>query len=333
MPLASPGRAFTTARAIRAHLQRTLPEHLRAWPERAPLDRLPPAPTPALSQAVTRRWTFADAAALNGTGLRALPIDHTVAPAEIRGGTQAARDRLTAFVAEGLSRYVEDHSQPERDATSRLSPWLHFGHISVHEIFSAVASRERWTTRRLNGSARGAREGWWKMSGSAEAFLDELITWRELAFNTCEFLPDYRSFDSLPDWARSTLDRHRRDRRIRYEFDVLDDAATHDELWNAVQRQLRRDGWFHGYMRMLWGKKILEWSATPEAALDTMERLMNRYSLDGRDPNSWAGYTWVLGRYDRPWPEREIFGTVRYMSSANTARKLRVKNYMKMYGR
>jgi deoxyribodipyrimidine photo-lyase len=127
---------------------------------------------------------------------------------------------------------------------------------------------------------------------------------------------------------------HRGDRREhRYTLEQFDRSSTHDPLWNAVQRQLKRDGWCHGYMRMLWGKKILEWSATPQDALATMAHLMNRYALDGRDPNSWAGFAWVLGRYDRPWPEREIFGTVRYMSSANTARKLRVKRYLEIYGR
>jgi deoxyribodipyrimidine photo-lyase len=186
----------------------------------------------------------------------------------------------------------------------------------------------------LGSSSRGAREGWWNVSPSAEAFLDQLITWRELAFNTCAFVPGYDRYDTLPAWARQTLDAHRVDAREHvYSLEQFDAAATHDPLWNAVQRQLKTDGWFHGYMRMLWGKKILEWSATPEAALHAMEHLMNRYSLDGRDPNAWAGFAWVLGRYDRPWPEREVFGKVRYMSSANTARKLRVKAYLEKYSR
>jgi deoxyribodipyrimidine photo-lyase len=305
---------------------------LREWPQRAPIERLPGRRAAQIAGHVRERWPAADLRALTARGLADLPIDHGVAPVDIRGGSQAARDRLSSFIAEGLPRYAAEHSQPEADATSRLSPWLHFGHLSAHEVFAAVASRERWTSRRVTSPARGAREGWWKMSADAEAFLDELITWRELAFNTCEMLPRFGSFDSLPAWAQQTLNRHRRDRRRpHYPFDVFDAAATHDPLWNAIQRQLRRDGWFHGYMRMLWGKKILEWSATPEEALDTMERLMNRYSLDGRDPVSWAGFGWVLGRYDRPWPERHIFGTVRYMSSANTARKLRTTRYVARY--
>jgi deoxyribodipyrimidine photo-lyase len=251
----------------------------------------------------------------------------------MRGGSHAARARLAAFVAGGLARYGEHHNQPEQDATSRLSPWLHFGHLSVHEVFQAVMTSEKWTSRKLGSGARGAREGWWNVSASTEAFLDELVTWRELAFNTAAFAPDYDRYSALPDWARRTLDAHRGDRREHwYGLEQFDAAATHDPLWNAAQRQLKQDGWFHGYMRMLWGKKILEWSAAPEDALAVMQHLMNRYSLDGRDPNSWAGFAWVLGRYDRPWPEREIFGQVRYMSSTNTARKLRVKGYLAQYG-
>jgi deoxyribodipyrimidine photo-lyase len=332
LPVASAGRAIPMAHGFRAHLQRTLRGQLRDWPEREPLRRLPAVPRARLRAAILERWPLATREVLRGGALAALPIDHRVAPVSIAGGSAAARARLDEFVATGLARYAREHNQPEEDATSRLSPWLHFGHVSAHEIFEAVMTREKWTTRKLGASARGAREGWWSVSASAESFLDELITWRELAFNTCAFLPRYDAFGSLPEWARRTLDLHRADPRPHvYTPEQFEGAETHDPLWNAAQRQLLTEGWFHGYMRMLWGKKILEWSRTPEEALRTMERLMNRYSLDGRDPNSWAGFAWVLGRYDRPWPERDVFGTVRYMSSANTARKLRVKAYLRKY--
>ena len=143
------------------------------------------------------------------------------------------------------------------------------------------------------------------MSPSAEHFLDQLVVWRELAFNTCEYVPDYASYASLPEWSRATLAAHRRDKRPHlYTLEQLAAARTADPVWNAAMRQLLVEGWFHGYLRMLWGKKILEWSKTPEEALERMQILMDRYSLDGRDPNSYAGYAWVLGRYDRPWPER-----------------------------
>jgi deoxyribodipyrimidine photo-lyase len=171
------------------------------------------------------------------------------------------------------------------------------------------------------------------MSRSAEAFLDQLITWRELGHATAAFLPRYDSFETLPDWARRTLARHARDPRPeRYELPELLEARTADPLWNAAQRQLLREGRLHNYLRMLWGKRILEWSASPEEALATMLELNDRLALDGRDPNSVAGVCWILGRYDRAWgPERPIFGTVRYMSSRNTARKLRLTEYLERY--
>jgi len=328
LPVAEAGRAIPMAHGFRSHLQRSLRAQLSTWPVERPLDGLPRAPRATIAPSVLERWPAAGA----DLDLSSLPIDHGVPAVATRGGSHPARSRLEQFVSHELGRYGEHHNQPEQDATSRLSPWLHFGHLSVHEVFQAVMSHEKWTSRKLGPGARGAREGWWHVSASAESFLDELVTWRELAFNTCAFLPGYDGYASLPEWSRRTLDAHRRDRRAhRYTLDQFDAAVTHDPLWNAVQRQLKQDGWFHGYMRMLWGKKILEWSATPEDALRVMGHLMNRYSLDGRDPNSWAGFAWVLGRYDRPWPERDIFGQVRYMSSLNTARKLRVKRYAEKY--
>jgi deoxyribodipyrimidine photo-lyase len=175
--------------------------------------------------------------------------------------------------------------------------------------------------------------GWWGLSEPAEMFLDQLVTWRELGYNFCSHRVDYDRYESLPVWALTTLEKHAPDPRPhRYALPVLEAGETHDPLWNAIQRQLVRDGWFHNYLRMLWGKKILEWSTHPRDALDAMVQLMNRYSLDGRNPNSYTGYFWVLGRYDRPWgPERPIFGTVRYMSSASTARKVRVREYLRRY--
>jgi deoxyribodipyrimidine photo-lyase len=333
LPVADAGRAIPMAHGFRAHLQRSLRAQLKAWPAAAPLDELPKRRRAAISADVLARWPPADRNMLAGRALDRLPIDHGVAPVSIRGGAVPARARVKAFVSSALDRYAADRNQPEQIATSRLSPWLHFGHLSVHEVFERVMSRERWTSRKLGSSARGAREGWWQVSASAESFLDELITWRELAFNTAAFMADYTDYTSLPEWSRRTLGAHRRDRRPhRYTLAQFEAARTHDPLWNAAQGQLKQEGWFHGYMRMLWGKKILEWSAAPQAALDTMATLMNRYSLDGRGPNAWAGFMWVLGRYDRPWPERDIFGAVRYMSSASAARKLRTTQYVAAFG-
>jgi deoxyribodipyrimidine photo-lyase len=270
------------------------------------------------------------------SGIRALatlPIDHSIGPVSTRGGSDACARALRRFVSRGLPRYDLHRNNPDDDGTSRLSPYLHFGHLSVHEVFSAVMTNERWTTRRLGARGAGRREGWWGVSKAAEAFLDQLVVWRELAFNGCEYIKDYADHRSLPGWARATLEAHVADPRPHvYTLDQLEAARTEDPVWNAAQRQLVAEGWFHGYLRMLWGKKILEWSATPVDALARMQWLMDRYALDGRDPNSYAGYAWVLGRYDRPWPRRPIFGTVRYMSSASTKRKLKMARFLELYG-
>jgi deoxyribodipyrimidine photo-lyase len=336
LPLRATDRLFSTAYAFRAFLQRELPRHLDAVPLEDPLAgaRLP-APK-ALPRSVTRRWPAADAAwlAADPARLRQLPIDHAVTIAPIRGGSSAGRGQVATFLDERLQRYLEERSDPDADAASGLSPYLHFGHVSVHEVFAALMTREKWTRRRLGTPRGGRREGWWQASPAAEAFLDELVTWRELGFNTCAHREDYDRYESLPDWARATLEAHAGDPRSPcYDLATFETAATHDPLWNAAQRQIVREGRLHNYLRMLWGKKILEWSPSPRAALAVMTHLNNKYGLDGRDPNSWSGIFWCLGRYDRPWaPERPIFGTVRYMSSQNTMRKVKVRKYLRTYG-
>jgi deoxyribodipyrimidine photo-lyase len=164
--------------------------------------------------------------------------------------------------------------------------------------------------------------------------LDELITWREVGYNFAAHRTDYDQYESLPEWAQNTLREHAKDERgAVYRVEEFEAAKTHDALWNAAQRQLVREGRIHNYLRMLWGKKILEWSRTPQEAARVMIHLNNKYALDGRNPNSYSGIFWVLGRYDRPWgPEQPVFGTVRYMSSENTARKVSVKGYLRKYG-
>ena len=334
IPLAEHGKAFTSARSYRAFVQRELRAHLQRLPDEDPLRRLAVDDRRAIPDAIYRRWPAVPPALLDhGASLRMLPIDHDVAPASMTGGSAAAARGLRRFVGRNLAPYAECHNHPDDDCTSRLSPYLHFGHISAHEVFASIMTAERWTTRKLARRGGGARAGWWGVSPSAEGFLDQLIVWRELAFNGCEWLPRYADYGSLPAWARGTLEAHAADpRRHRYSFESLAAAATHDEVWNAAQRQLRAEGWLHGYLRMLWGKKILEWAPDGGAALEWMESLMNRHALDGRDPNSYAGYTWVLGRYDRPWPERPVFGTVRAMTSESAKRKLRLRQLLKKYG-
>ena len=171
------------------------------------------------------------------------------------------------------------------------------------------------------------------MSAAAEGFLDELITWREVGYNFSVHRKDYDQYESLPEWAQKTLKEHTRDeRKYLYSLEQFATAKTHDPLWNAAQTQLVREGKIHNYLRMLWGKKILEWTRTPQEAVQIMIELNNKYGLDGRDPNSYSGIFWVMGRYDRPWgPERPVFGLIRYMSSENTARKIRVKKYIEKY--
>jgi len=333
-PMRDTRRVFPVAHAFRRHLQKSLAPHLERLPLESPLDALTVATRPELPSGVADRWRDAsDALRGGGPDLSSLPIDHAVAPVDRRGGTAAARRRLAAFLAEDLARYGERRNEPEADAASNLSPWLHFGHVSAHEIFAAIARREEWSPASLSDEVDGKRRGWWGLSEPAEAFLDELVTWREVGFNRCAHSDDYDRYESLPDWARETLERHASDEREHvYDLAAFDAAATHDDLWNAAQVQLRREGRIHNYLRMLWGKKILHWTEGPREALAIMVELNNRYALDGRDPNSWSGIFWCLGRYDRAWgPERPVFGKVRYMSSDNTRRKYAVDRYIARY--
>jgi len=342
LPMRAVDRAFTTAHALRRTLQRILPEHLLDVPKANPLARSGLSRLRNLPRKVTQRWPPVPPGVLQrlAVELAPLPIDHSVGPVRLRGGSRAARSRVKQFVAKKLPSYVEARNQPEQDATSGLSPYLHFGHVSAQEVFWAVAKAEDWSPGKLAGrfsgtgkGVSGSREGWWGMSAAAEAFLDELITWREVGWNICAWQADYDRYESLPTWAKQTLADHRADARpYVYDLEEFENARTHDRLWNAAQRQLLVEGRIHNYLRMLWGKKILHWSAGPEEALETMIQLNNKWAVDGEDPNSYSGIFWVLGRYDRAWgPQRPVFGKVRYMSSSNTARKVRVVDYVAKY--
>ena len=335
LPMRAADRAYPTAYAFRRFLQKSLPVHFHELPERDPLARVPRLASAALPDEVVRRWPRVDPAAfadLSGL-VAALPIDHAVGPAAMRGGSAAGSRVLEDFLDRRLARYADDRNQPDVEAASGLSPWLHFGHVSPHEVFASLAARENWSPLGIRERSDGSREGWWGMSRNAESFLDELVTWREVGFNMASLRDDHDRYESLPDWAKRTLAEHAADPREHlYSLDELDQARTHDALWNAAQTQLVREGRMHNYLRMLWGKKVLEWSASPEDALASLVELNNKYAVDGRDPNSYSGIFWVFGRYDRPWaPVRPIFGSIRYMSSANTARKLRVREYLRTY--
>ena len=345
LPLAALPKALARAVDFRRALQKNVAPHLAGAPTDQPLSQMPPGlKAPSLPASVNQRWpaTPSDQLSAPAALLATLPIDHSVGVVrDLPGGATAAADRLQRFVTHALDRYAEDGRHPDENATSGLSPYLHFGHIGAHEILQAVLFHHgrdlddvAAAADAAAGSARGSKDGWFGLPESAASFLDELVTWRELAFNNAEHDPRHEQYDSVPAWARATLADHAHDKRPAiYSLDQLAAGQTSDGLWNAAQAELRDDGRMNGYLRMLWGKRILEWTRGPEDALAAMVELNNRYAIDGRDPNSYAGILWVLGKHDRAWgPERKIFGKVRYMTSANTRRKLRLTRYLERYG-
>jgi deoxyribodipyrimidine photo-lyase len=240
------------------------------------------------------------------------PLDRSVAPvSQWRGGSKEALRLLRQFITHKLPGYATGRNHPEIDHTSRLSPYLHFGHIGPLTVALAVK----------NCAAPNADK---------EAFLNQIITWRELSINLVRFNPDYDNFECGEPWAHRTLAKHFKDRRpVTYTAAQLENAETHDELWNAAQMQMVNTGWMHNYVRMYWGKKILEWSRSPAEAYRIAVHLNDKYELDGRDPNGYAGIAWaIVGKFDRPWFERPIFGQIRYMSGASTGRKFDSKRYI-----
>lgn len=328
LPLRAADHTFTAAFHLRRFLQKTLPTHLGDFPQADPLRKLPPR-LESLPAEILKRWPPGVE-----ISLAALPIDHDVPPVSgVQGGDEAAAAILERFLDERLDGYGEGRNQPDEETTSGLSPYLHFGHVSSHQIFAALAEREAWSPERLGHGSKGAVEGWWGMSPAAEKFLDEAVTWREVGYNMAFHQPDYDRYESLPDWALRTLAAHASDPRPHlYSLRDFETASTHDEIWNAAQTQLVEEGRIHNYLRMLWGKKVLHWTRTPREALALLIQLNNRHALDGRDPNSYTGIFWCFGRYDRPWaPERPVFGSVRYMSSESARRKLRLDGYLSRY--
>jgi deoxyribodipyrimidine photo-lyase len=245
--------------------------------------------------------------------LDGLPIDGRVGPVrEFRGGTRAGERALKQFLRERLNGYASARNHPESTGTSRLSPYLHFGHLGPRSIALAVHDPEVPREHR-------------------DAFLEQLIVRRELAIRFVRFNSHYDQLAGCEPWAIKTLARHERDHRpVVYSERQLEQAETHDPLWNACQRQMVTTGWMHGYVRMYWAKKILEWTRRAEDAFEIAIALNDRYELDGRDPNGYAGIAWAIGgKHDRAWgPERPIFGTVRYMSFASTSRKFDSRQYI-----
>ncbi|MBN2239450.1 MAG: deoxyribodipyrimidine photo-lyase [Dehalococcoidales bacterium] len=244
--------------------------------------------------------------------LSSLNIDQSVKPVTcFSGGMQSAKEFLHLFIDTKLNRYAELRNNPNEDCQSQLSPYLHFGQISPLHV---------------------ARELSLFHDENAEAFLEELVVRRELSMNYVYYNDRYDSFSGLPDWAKKTLNEHRNDsREYLYSREELERALTHDRYWNAAQREMVKTGKMHGYMRMYWGKKILEWSDNPENAFSAALYLNNRYELDGRDPNGFAGVAWCFGKHDRPWAGRPVFGNIRYMNANGLKRKFDIEKYAKKY--
>ncbi|HEU5401856.1 MAG TPA: deoxyribodipyrimidine photo-lyase [Terriglobales bacterium] len=287
------------ARTIRPRLHQLLPQFLQPS-ENQPAHVSWTTPVGLLAQrwdsGFTRNWT----------------IDRDVASVRAwRGGSHAAMRQLKAFVHTRLRAYAENRARPEIDGTSRLSPYLHFGHLGPHTVALAIKAADAPELAK-------------------QAFLEQLIVRRELAVNFVRFNPLYDSMECLEPWADRSFAQHASDRRpILYSEAQMEDAETHDPLWNAAQKQLVLTGWMHNYLRMYWAKKILEWSPSVMLAYQRTIWLNDRYQLDGRDPNGYAGIAWaIVGKHDRPWFERPIFGQVRYMSLASTGRKFDSKRYI-----
>lgn len=238
-------------------------------------------------------------------------IDHSIAPSPFyRGGAANGRKRLKLFVEEILKDYETARNKPDRDGSSRLSSYLHFGFLSALEIAEAVRDADA-------------------PQGAKEAYLEELIVRRELSFNFARHNAQYDSLAALPAWVPKTMREHVNDKReVVYSLEELEAGKTHDPLWNAAQREMVVTGEMHNYVRMLWGKNVIAWTESYEEAFAILEHLNNKYCLDGRDPNSYAGILWCFRKHDRPWMERPVFGTIRYMTSGSTGRKFDSKKYI-----
>lgn len=286
------------AYTFRPKINKLLPEFLDDFP---PLVRQPgPAQHPAIA------WK---------TVISALHVDNSVKPIDwIAPGETGGKIALGHFLGTWLTGYASKRNDPSEPHTSRLSPYLHFGHLSAQRVALEVTSNL-------------------KSNDDTAAFLEELIVRRELSDNYCQYNPNYDDVNGFRSWARASLSRHLSDPRMNlYTPEQFERALTHDELWNAAQMQLVNTGSMHGYMRMYWAKKILEWSVNPSEALATAIFLNDRYQLDGRDPNGYTGCAWSIGGvHDRPWVDRPVFGQIRYMNRNGCERKFDTKKYIRSH--
>ena len=241
--------------------------------------------------------------------LAALQIDRSVNKSKyFQGGTTKAKELLELFIEHSLGLYEREGNNPENNCASYLSPYLHFGQISPAYVALQILKTN---------------------AAISHKFLEQLIIRRELAINFVHYNPDYDSFLGLTQWAKKTLAAHAVDQRSYvYSLRELENAQTHDVYWNAAQREMVVTGKMNGYMRMYWGKKIIEWTKSPSEAFEIALFLNNKYELDGRDPNGYAGVAWCFGKHDRPWEEREIFGNVRFMNKSGLERKFNMESYV-----
>lgn len=281
-----------------------------------------------------------------------LPIDQAVHRVRDVGGVKAASQVLDQFVTDKLTNYGEGRNNPndpKRTAASKLSAHLRHGHISIQECVERVLTHAGdWKTSMINIAQKNKREGFFHPDDNVNSFLDEALTWRDVGYHwhymrnadrgfatarqielDGQQVPVYFDLASvLPTWAMNSLKKHETDRRqYHYSLEEFENSKTHDKLWNAAQKELVVTGRIHNYLRMLWGKKVLEWSDTVERAYQILEHLNNKYAIDGRDPNSYTGIFWCFGLFDRPWIERPIFGQIRYMTSDSTAKKYDLAGY------
>jgi deoxyribodipyrimidine photo-lyase len=308
VPSRAYNRSFVLLHHFRPHLKTLLPNYLVAPRNMTPLHPWKPwkrLTSLSLEQDITTNFTKLDR--------KVRPVD------SFTGGTHAALKRLREFVNLELMNYEFTRNHPEVKGTSRLSPYLHFGNIGPITVALAV--------KKAVAHGKATAE-------AGEKFLDQLIGWRELAVLFVRHEPNYDNWECAAPWARKTLIEHTGDSRAhRYSLDQLERAETADELWNAAQREMVSTGWMHNYMRMYWAKKILEWAPDPARAYEWAVLLNDRYELDGRDPNGYAGIAWaIVGRHDHPWFNRPIFGLVRPMSGASTAKKFDAEEYIRLQG-
>ncbi|MCX8056426.1 MAG: deoxyribodipyrimidine photo-lyase [Ignavibacteria bacterium] len=248
--------------------------------------------------------------------LQILNIDKSVKPVSeyYAGGFDNAEKFLKIFIEKKLSSYKEFRSDPTKDFQSELSPYIHFGQISTLQIILEILKHYDLKDQNV------------------QTFINEAVVWRELARNFCYYNPLYNEYEGIPDWAKQTLEEHLNDKReYIYSLDELEFAKTHDPYWNAAQIQLLKTGKMHNYMRMYWSKKLIEWTKEPKTAFDYACYLNDKYELDGRDPNGYAGISWCFGTHDRPWFERPIFGKIRYMNDKGLERKFDIKKYVEKY--